>query len=41
MKAMFTAFAAIAAITVGAWYGLGQAGFSTGDRQAGSSVRID
>jgi hypothetical protein len=41
MKAMFTAFAAIAVITVGAWYVLGQAGFSTEDRQAGTSVRID
>lgn len=41
MKAMMTAFAAIAVITVGAWYGLGQAGFSSGDRQAGTSVRLD
>lgn len=41
MKAMLTAFAAIALITVGAWYMLGEAGFSTGDRQAGNSVRLD
>lgn len=41
MKAMLTAFAAIAVITVGAWYGLGQAGFSSGDRQAGADVRLD
>lgn len=41
MKVMLAAFVAIAVITVGAWYGLGQAGFSSGDRQAGSDVRLD
>jgi hypothetical protein len=41
MNAMLTAFVAIAVITVGAYYVLGQAGFSTDDRQAGSSVRLD
>lgn len=41
MKVMLIAFAAIALITVGAWYGLGQAGFGSGERQAGSSVRLD
>lgn len=41
MKAMYAAFIAIAVISVGAWYGLGEAGFSSGDRQASSSVRID
>ena len=40
MKVMLSAFAAIAIITVGAWYGLGKAGFSTEDRQAGSAVRL-
>ena len=41
MKVMLLAFAVMALITVGAWYGLGQAGFSSGDRQAGSAVRLD
>ena len=41
MKVMMLAFAATAVITVGAWYGLGQAGFSSGDRQAGDAVRLD
>lgn len=41
MKAMFAAFAALAVITVGAWYGLTQAGFSSSQTQAGSSVRLD
>lgn len=41
MKAMLVAFVAIGVITVGAWYGLSQAGFSSGDRQIGNSVRLD
>lgn len=41
MKAMLTAFAAMAVITVAAWYGLNQAGFSSGERQASGSVRLD
>ena len=42
MKAMLSAFVVMGLIAVGAWYGLGQAGFSSGERQAsGSSVRID
>ena len=43
MKAMFTAFAAIAVISVGAWYGLGEYGsFSSGDRQStNNAVRLD
>ena len=41
MKAMLAAFAALAVITVAAWYGLGQVGFSSGDRQSSSAVRID
>lgn len=41
MKAMLTAFAAIALIAVGAWYGLHQAGFSSAERSVGSDVRLD
>ena len=41
MKVMLSAFAALVIITVGAWYGLGYAGYSSGDRQAGSAVRLD
>ncbi len=43
MKAMFTAFAAIAVIAVGAWYGLAEYGqFSSGDRQStNNAVRLD
>lgn len=42
MKAMLTAFVAIAVISVAAWYGLGQAGFSAAEQgSSGSSVRLD
>lgn len=42
MKAMFTAFAAIAIIAVGAWFGLKEyGGFGSGDRQAGTAVRLE
>lgn len=41
MKAMFTGFAAIVVISIGAWYGLGQAGFSTQEVQSGANVRLD
>jgi hypothetical protein len=41
VKAMFAGFAAMIVISVGAWYGLGQAGFSTQDSQAGQNVRLD
>ena len=43
MKAMFTAFAALAVIAVGTWYGLGEYGqFSSGERQSsGPAVRLD
>ena len=42
MKAMFTAFAAMGVISVGAWYGLGEYGkFSSGDRQSSPAVRVD
>ena len=41
MKAMFIAFAAIAIIAVGSNLILGQVGFSSQDRSAGSAVRLD
>ena len=43
MNAMFTAFIAIAVISVGAWYGLGELGsFSSGERQTtNDAVRLD
>ncbi|MGB0439312.1 MAG: hypothetical protein ACPGFC_04310 [Paracoccaceae bacterium] len=41
MKAMLTGFLAVAVIGVGAWYGLGQAGFSTQEVTSGSAVRLD
>ncbi len=41
MKAMLAGFAAIIVITVAAWYGLGQAGFSSQDVYSSQNVRID
>jgi len=41
MKAMLTAFAAIALIAVGANFILGNAGFSSEERSSSSSVRLD
>ncbi len=41
MRAMFTAFAAIAVIGIAAYFGLQQAGFSSSERQAGDAVRLD
>lgn len=41
MKAMYAAFAALAIISVGSWYALSQAGFSSDDRQSSSAVRLD
>ena len=41
MKAMLIAFVAIAVIAVGSNMILGQAGFSSQDRAAGSAVRLD
>ena len=41
MKVMLSAFAAMALISVGAFYALNGAGFSSEDRQAGSAVRLD
>lgn len=41
MKAMLTAFVLIAVISVAAFYGLGETGFSSSERQAGDAVRLD
>ena len=41
MQAMMTGFALTIVIAVGAWYGLGQAGFSAEDVNSGPSVRLD
>ena len=40
MKAMFTAFAAIAIITTGAYYVLGETGYSSQEMNAGDAVRL-
>ncbi|MFZ7091828.1 hypothetical protein [Primorskyibacter sp. 2E233] len=41
MKAMFTGFVAMVVIAVGAYYGLHEIGFSSKERAAGASVRLD
>ena len=41
MKAMYLAFAAIAVISVAAWFGLNNAGFSSAEQAAGDAVRLD
>ncbi len=41
MKAMLSAFAVMGLIAVGAYYGLQNAGFGTGERQSSSNVRLD
>ncbi len=41
MKTMLLAFACIAVIAVGAWYGLHQAGFSIQEVTTRSSVRLN
>ncbi|WP_306153060.1 hypothetical protein [Roseovarius sp. MMSF_3281] len=40
MKAMYTAFAAAVVITIVAYYGLNEAGFSSGEVSAGNAVRL-
>lgn len=40
MKAMYAAFAAIVLISVAAGYGLGNLGYSSGERMAGEAVRL-
>ena len=41
MRAMLSAFVVMALISVGAYYGLKEAGFGTDERQASDNVRID
>lgn len=41
MKAMITAFVAIAVISVGAYFALDAVGFSSGSQQASDAVRLD
>jgi len=41
MKAMFVGFIAIVVIAVGAWYGLGQLGFSSQEQFSSDSVRLE
>jgi hypothetical protein len=41
MKAMMTGFAAIIVIGIAAYYGLGQAGFSSAEVHSADSVRLD
>jgi hypothetical protein len=41
MKVMLAAFVVTALIMIGAWYGLGEAGFSSSDRLSGDAVRLD
>ena len=41
MKAVYLAFAAIAVISVAAWFGLNNAGFSSAEQSAGDAVRLD
>jgi hypothetical protein len=38
---MILAFVAIAVITVGAWYTLGELGFSSSERMSSDAVRLD
>ena len=41
MKAMLSAFAAIVAISIGAYFALNEVGFSSEERLAGDAVRLD
>ena len=41
MRTMFIAFLGIAVISIVAWYGLHQAGFSSAEKTSGGSVRLD
>lgn len=41
MKAMLTGFVAMIVISVAAWFGLDNAGFSTADQNSGANVRLD
>ena len=41
MKAMLTGFATMIAISILAWYGLGEMGFSSEAVHSGTNVRLD
>ena len=41
MKAMFAGFAAMIVISVGAYYGLHEIGFSSQERYSGDNVRLE
>lgn len=41
MKAMMSGFALMTLISLGAYIGLNQIGFSSADRNSGTSVRLD
>ena len=41
MKAMMTGFAAMIVISLGAWFALGEIGFSSAERQSSAAVRLD
>ncbi|MEL7115880.1 MAG: hypothetical protein AAGP08_09855 [Pseudomonadota bacterium] len=41
MKAMFAGFAAMIVISIGAYYALGEAGFSSEDTFSNDNVRLD
>jgi hypothetical protein len=41
MKPMWIAFAAMIVISIGAWYGLEQIGFSAQDRTSSNTVRLN
>ncbi len=41
MKAMMAGFAAMVIISIGAWYALGEMGFSSAEQRSGQSVRLD
>ncbi|WP_281178066.1 hypothetical protein [Aestuariivita boseongensis] len=41
MKAMFIAFAAMAVVAVGAYYGLGTMGWDSASRVSSDAVRLD
>ena len=41
MKAMISAFLVMGLISIGAYYGLKEAGYSTSEQRSGEAVRLD
>ena len=41
MKAMWAGFAGVIVITIGAYFALGEIGFSAAERGSGDAVRLD